>query len=99
MQVTTIYNIIWLASYKGNFHSNIFSLLDCPVLQQPEYGSISSVLSNPLHDNSVNFSCDDGYHLLGSAERTCMSGGEWSGTTVTCRGNFISSVTAYTYIL
>ena len=90
MQVATTYNIILQTN------SNIFSLLDCPVLQQPEYGSISSVLSNPLHDNSVNFSCDNDYHLLGSAERTCMSNGEWSGTTVTCRGNFILTVTAYT---
>ena len=63
-----------------------FSLSDCPVLQPPEYGSVSPILNNPLYSNNVSFSCNDGYNLLGSAETTCLSDGEWSGTAVTCQG-------------
>ena len=69
----------------------IFTLLDCPVLQQPDYGSISFVLNNPKHGNTVSFSCNDGYNLLGSAERTCMPNGEWSGASATCQGKYYAS--------
>ena len=58
------------------------------MLQQPDYGSISSVFNNPQSGNIVSFSCNDGYNLLGSAERTCMPNGVWSGTTVTCQGEY-----------
>ena len=75
-----------VAIYLFNYDI-IFLLLDCPVLQQPEYGSVNSVLNNPQHGNNVSFSCNDGYNLFGSVERTCMPNGIWSGTTVTCQGN------------
>uniref|UniRef100_A0A3P8SW11 Sushi domain containing 2 n=1 Tax=Amphiprion percula TaxID=161767 RepID=A0A3P8SW11_AMPPE len=32
----------------------------------------------------VKFSCDDGYILKGSAERTCQNSGQWSGEEATC---------------
>ena len=35
--------------------------------------------------NVVRYSCDEGYELLGSQERTCQVSGEWSGALPTCR--------------
>ena len=73
-----------------------FSLSDCPVLQSPEYGSVSPILNNPIRGDNVNIACNDGYNLLGSAERICMRNGEWSGTTVTCQGK-LSKTSRYDY--
>ncbi|XP_054896694.1 sushi domain-containing protein 2-like isoform X2 [Poeciliopsis prolifica] len=33
---------------------------------------------------TVKFSCDDGYKLSGSEERTCQSDGKWSGEDASC---------------
>ena len=60
--------------------------IGCPVLQSPSYGSISVILDNPEPGDTVTFTCNDGYNLLGSDSRTCLSTGLWSGETVTCQG-------------
>lgn len=42
--------------------------------------------------NVVRYSCDEGYELLGSQERTCQSSGEWSGQLPTCRSELAAAV-------
>ena len=34
--------------------------------------------------NIVNFTCNTGYELTGSPQRTCQSDGSWSGSPVSC---------------
>ena len=34
----------------------------------------------------LRFSCEAGYNLIGSAERTCLHNGTWSGTQPVCQG-------------
>lgn len=34
----------------------------------------------------LRFSCEAGYSLIGSAERTCQNNGTWSGTQPVCQG-------------
>ena len=58
----------------------------CNPLPQPENGFISAASSNepsPCGD-TVEFWCDTCHRLSGSATRTCLSSGEWSGTQPTC---------------
>lgn len=38
----------------------------------------------------VRFSCEPGYTLRGSSERTCQANGSWSGTQPECEGTFPS---------
>ena len=42
--------------------------------------------------NVVRYSCDVGYELLGSQERTCQSSGEWSGQLPTCQSELATAV-------
>lgn len=34
----------------------------------------------------LRFSCEAGYSLMGSVERTCLHNGTWSGTQPVCQG-------------
>lgn len=36
----------------------------------------------------LRFSCEMGYQLRGSAERTCFSNGSWSGVQPVCEGRY-----------
>ena len=44
----------------------------------------------PSYEDTCNFTCDTGYELSGSVERTCKSDGSWSGDDTMCsEGNFL----------
>ena len=32
----------------------------------------------------ANYTCSEGYSLVGDAMRTCQANGQWSGVTATC---------------
>lgn len=38
----------------------------------------------------LRFSCEAGFSLIGSAERTCLNNGTWSGTQPVCQGRRVS---------
>ena len=63
---------------------NIFivSLVSCPPLTAPDNGMIDCTGS--LFEDTCTFSCDDGYELTGSENRTCQSDQTWSGTEPMC---------------
>ena len=42
--------------------------------------------SSYTYESDVRFDCQKGYHLLGSAVRTCLGDGTWSGQQPTCEG-------------
>ena len=53
----------------------------------PTNGMIScSLISGPLffYEDTCNFTCNNGYNLTGSPQRTCQSDRSWSGSPVSC---------------
>ncbi|KAI0221189.1 hypothetical protein LSAT2_027418 [Lamellibrachia satsuma] len=54
----------------------------CDVLNTPLHGTKNE--SSLLLGDVVTFSCNDGFRLEGSAQRTCAEQGEWNGTDVSC---------------
>jgi len=38
----------------------------------------------PSYEDSCSFTCNTGYELIGSDNRTCQSDGSWSGTETVC---------------
>jgi len=62
----------------------LIAAVDCGSLVVPLNGSM--VGSKTVFPNSIVFSCDEGFDLIGSSRRTCRSNGTWSGNTTKCEG-------------
>ena len=62
----------------------MFVEIHCGSLAAPSNGNI--IGSNDVVDSVMMFSCDYGFRLSGSAQRSCMETGVWNGTDVTCDG-------------
>ena len=45
-----------------------------------------SLINDPIfsYEDTCSFTCNTGYELTGSTERTCQSDGSWSGSPVSC---------------
>ncbi|XP_019638725.1 PREDICTED: uncharacterized protein LOC109480844 [Branchiostoma belcheri] len=56
--------------------------LECPALDNPGHGRVDC--TDRLENDRCTFSCNDGYHLLGSSQVVCGSDGQWTGTIPTC---------------
>ena len=56
--------------------------MSCLPLTAPDNGMIDCTGS--LFEDTCTFSCDDGYELTGSENRTCQSDQTWSGTEPMC---------------
>ena len=39
----------------------------------------------PSYEDTCSFTCDTGYELTGSENRTCQSDGSWSGIIAMCK--------------
>jgi len=61
--------------------------VDCGQLPAPVNGSIFG--TKTVFPNTVKFSCDEGFDLLGSLTRKCQPNGSWSGNSTTCKGQLI----------
>ena len=64
-----------------------FLLATCPSLTHPKNGTITCSLGDdgvPSYEDSCSFTCNTGYELTGSHQRTCQSDGSWSGSPVSC---------------
>ncbi|MED6239875.1 hypothetical protein ATANTOWER_012490, partial [Ataeniobius toweri] len=57
-------------------------VISCGWLPPPTNGKKQG--TTYLQGAKVQFSCDEGYTLSGSAERTCQSNGKWSGEDTSC---------------
>ncbi|XP_019617776.1 PREDICTED: sperm receptor for egg jelly-like [Branchiostoma belcheri] len=53
----------------------------CPELPLPNNGNRTE---GYLYGDTVTFSCDDGYELIGSENRTCKADQSWSGVQTNC---------------
>ncbi|XP_065899776.1 uncharacterized protein [Dysidea avara] len=61
--------------------------VQCDELRMPTNGMIScSLISSPLsfYEDICSFTCNTGYNLTGSPQRTCQSDRSWSGSPVSC---------------
>ncbi|KAI0239250.1 hypothetical protein LSAT2_010018 [Lamellibrachia satsuma] len=58
------------------------SVVSCGFLSSPLNGN--KVGNSPLAYATVAFSCNDGFRLQGSAQRTCTEEGTWTGEKATC---------------
>ena len=56
--------------------------LDCGTLEDIEFGSVSVVLTT--FGASAIYSCEQGYEILGVAERVCSTDGAWSREEPSC---------------
>lgn len=50
----------------------------CELLASPAFGSLTVV------DGRAEYSCDEGYSLVGDATRECLNDLSWSGNAPTC---------------
>ena len=63
-------------------------LVSCPPLNDPDNGRSSCLLGGDVgthfYEDTCSFTCNTGYELTGSNERTCQSDNSWSGSPVSC---------------
>ena len=65
------------------------SIESCGYPGDPSYGAISADPSDDLLiGDNISTTCDPGYELQGSANRTCESDGDWSGDSATCTSKY-----------
>ena len=77
--ITSVYMII---------HFVCGYLAGCEGLTPPGYGRIVSTTGNNI-DDTTTFECDEGFTLIGSATRRCLSNGQWSGVPTQCAGKLL----------
>ena len=64
-----------------------FLLLACPSLNDPSNGMISCTLGGdgvPDPGDTCTYTCNTGYVLTNSNNRTCQSDGSWSNSALMC---------------
>ena len=42
--------------------------------------------------NTVTYTCNEGFNLIGNRSRRCLSGGQWSGGLPTCQSKYIQTL-------
>ena len=60
------------------------TVVDCGSLMDLENGAVS--LTDTRFQSEANYSCNNGYNLVGEANRTCQASGTWSESTPICIG-------------
>ena len=71
-------------------HTDVCFIADilCDNLLIPSNGEITSCSSGRIgvgyEGDTCSFTCNTGYELTGSPQRTCQSDGSWSGSPVSC---------------
>ena len=60
----------------------IFNLVDCGDLMEPANGEVD--FTTTYGGSVATYSCNEGYVLCGSENRTCQSSGSWSGSPPEC---------------
>ena len=71
-----------------------FSAKECPILQDPDDGSVEYNKQVRFNPNTANYTCDEGFDLEGMKNRTCLTNGSWSYEDPTCASSGGSSDSA-----
>ena len=85
---TSTFNLnVYTQCEKKHFDRFSSSLIavDCGALTSPTNGS--SFGTATTFSNTIKFSCDIGFDLVGSSSRRCMADKTWSGEMPVCKGN------------
>ena len=64
------------------------SAVDCGSLPDPENGRVKAV-SGTTYNNTVQYSCNAGYMLIGEEMRTCQSNLSWIPPAPYCVGKLV----------
>ena len=59
--------------------------MDCGNLHNPKNGQVNHI-GGTTFEQTATYSCDTGYNLVGSSDRTCQATGVWSGSAPNCQG-------------
>ena len=62
--------------------------VNCSRLNSPMNGMINCSLGDdkvPSFEDTCSFTCNTGYELTDTDNRTCQSDGNWNGSDVLCR--------------
>ncbi|NWV23166.1 DAF factor, partial [Origma solitaria] len=79
--ITCLRNQTWSAALE------FCKRMQCPHPGNPENGR-AVVLTDLLFESKINYTCDQGYKLVGSSQRTCEVSGtrvSWSGDPPACQ--------------
>ena len=76
-----------LNCHPGNFlcliSSDIFTFADCGPLKPPENGSVDMPMGTTFR-SIVEYSCETGFDLDGTARVQCLEDGQWSDPAPVC---------------
>ncbi|XP_052245369.1 adhesion G protein-coupled receptor L4-like isoform X2 [Dreissena polymorpha] len=67
----------------------------CGNLTDPENGRL--IQNGLLYESMVNYTCNNGYYIVGTWTRTCLESGLWSGQTPRCAKVAVSTCTCKYY--
>ena len=63
----------------------LLTAVDCDNLTDPSNGQVDHTAGTTF-GQTVTYSCETGYNLVGDSTRTCQATGNWSGSAPTCEG-------------
>ena len=66
----------------------MFVGITCSLLDDPNNGSVNTSRRITV-GNVARYSCDKGYMVNGTADRTCQADGQWSGSMPTCESEIL----------
>ena len=71
-------------------------LLDCYMLTAPDNGTVSTPSGTTVGE-TADYSCNDGFNLIGAANRRCQESGLWSESEPSCiiKGKLSKLFTSY----
>ncbi|XP_053549115.1 E-selectin-like [Bombina bombina] len=71
---------------EGFYGEKCDKVINCYNLKTPDHGSMrcSGPFGESLYNSSCEFSCDEGFELVGNNKLQCMGNSEWNGVVPQC---------------